>query len=352
MAFERPTFSDLLQRVENDLSDRLGLGPLLQRSVLIVLARVIAGEDHLLHGHLAFLADQVVPDRADSSNLERWANLFGVFRKAATFSAGAATFTGTAATLIPTGTQLRRVDGRTFETTADGTVGGGGSISVAVQAVLAGELGDTAATTGLSLVSPIAGIDSTATVDSGGLTGGSDAETDEDLLERFRTRVQSSESIGTASAYELFALEVAEVTRAWTLPMHFGDGTVGLTFVVDDDPAGPIPSSAKVAEVQAYLDDGRTPVTATLTVFAPATQALDPEIQLLPDSAAIRESVEAALEDLILEEAEPGGTLPISKIREAISTAAGEEDHVLVSPVANVTTPGGTILVLGTITWS
>ncbi len=351
MAFERPTFTELRERVEADISDRLNVGPLLARSVLIVLARVIAGEDHLLHGHLASLADQVVPDRADSANLERWANLYGVFRKPAEFATGSITFTGTNGTVIPQGTQTRRVDGTQFETTVGATVTAGVAL-ITVQALVAGDAGDTPATTELSLVSPIAGIDSAAIVDSNGLAGGAETESNEDLLTRFRAKARSSDSIGTKSSYELFALEVSEVTRAFALGGHFGAGTVGLTFTIDNDPAGPIPGVGKVAEVQAYLDDGRTPITATLTVFAPAAAPLDPEIQLIPDTASIRESVTAALADLIFDEAEPGGTLLLSRIREAISTAAGEEDHVLVSPTANVTTAAGTLTTLGTITFS
>jgi uncharacterized phage protein gp47/JayE len=45
------------------------------------------------------------------------------------------------------------------------------------------------------------------------------------------------------------------------------------------------------------------------------------------------------------------GTLLISRMREAISIAAGEFDHVLISPTANVSVTAGNIITMGTVTW-
>jgi uncharacterized phage protein gp47/JayE len=67
---------------------------------------------------------------------------------------------------------------------------------------------------------------------------------------------------------------------------------------------------------------------------------------------AVREQVAAELSDLLRREAEPGGTILISHIREAISTAVGEVDHVVVSPVANVAHAPHEMPVTGEITWS
>jgi uncharacterized phage protein gp47/JayE len=45
------------------------------------------------------------------------------------------------------------------------------------------------------------------------------------------------------------------------------------------------------------------------------------------------------------------GILELSKINEAISLAADEDDHVLVSPNADVVPTQGEILTLGTVTF-
>ena len=59
----------------------------------------------------------------------------------------------------------------------------------------------------------------------------------------------------------------------------------------------------------------------------------------------------AELRDLIQREAIPGGTLLISHIREAISVAAGEQEHVLSSPTENQTVPSYQVITFGGPTW-
>ena len=64
------------------------------------------------------------------------------------------------------------------------------------------------------------------------------------------------------------------------------------------------------------------------------------------------DAVEAELADLIRRESEPGGTLLVSHIREAISTSAGETDHVLTSPTADVVEQATEIATYGMTTFT
>jgi uncharacterized phage protein gp47/JayE len=75
-------------------------------------------------------------------------------------------------------------------------------------------------------------------------------------------------------------------------------------------------------------------------------------IDLAVDTAAIRAAVLAELADFFVREAQPGGTIRISRISAAISAALGEVAHLLVAPAADITLPAGTIAVLGTVTWA
>jgi uncharacterized phage protein gp47/JayE len=72
---------------------------------------------------------------------------------------------------------------------------------------------------------------------------------------------------------------------------------------------------------------------------------------LTADTTAIRAAVSAELTDLFVREGTPAGTILLSHIREAISQAAGETDHILTVPSANVVMGAGAIPVLGTVTW-
>ncbi|RMG49544.1 MAG: baseplate J/gp47 family protein, partial [Gammaproteobacteria bacterium] len=206
----------------------------------------------------------------------------------------------------------------------------------------------------LSLVSPIAGVDSSATVATGGLTGGADQETDDALRDRLRARVQNPPHGGARKDYEAWALEVEGVTRAWVFPHWTGAGTVGVFFVRDDD-ASIIPDAAEVQAVQDHIDALR-PVTAAVTCYAPTAVPIDMTIQLSPNTTAVQSAVQAELQDLFRREAnvEDGngsGTLLISHIREAISRAEGEVDHVLVTPSADITLSPGEMAILGNLTF-
>lgn len=350
MPFQRPTLNEIIERTFSDLTSRLSLkGALLRRSVVGVLARVLAGASHMLHGHLDWIAKQAIPDTADEW-LPRWASIWGISRKAAEFSEGEVTFSGTVnGTAIPAGTVLRRSDDIEYQTTADATLSAGAA-TAPVQAVTAGSVGNADSGAVLTIVNPIANVNSDATVAAGGITNGTDVESDDSLRARMLARIQQPPHGGADFDYEAWALEVPGVTRVWVYPLHLGPGTVGITFVRDgDDPI--IPDETEVEAVQEYIDE-RRPVTADAVVFAPVAEELDFEISITPATEAVKAAIQAELADLIEREAEPGGTLYLSRINEAISIAAGEFDHTLVSPTADVVYETGHLATMGEITWS
>lgn len=350
MAFQRPTLAQLVERIQQDCVSRLALvGGVLRRSVVAVLSRVFAGAVHELHGFLEFLSRQVFPDTSELEFLERQGALYGITRKAATFAEGNVTFTGSNGTLIPSATLLQRSDGLRYATQADATIAAG-TATAAVEAETAGEDSNADAGVSLSLVSPIIGVGSTATVAAGGLTLGSDQESDDDLRTRVLERLQFAPHGGAAKDYVAWAKEVAGVTRAWVYAGELGAGTVTVRFVRDDD-ASIIPDAGEVEAVQDYIEE-RRPVTAQVTVVAPTAVPLDFEIEITPDTTATRAAVEAELRDLLArDEIQPGGTILLSQIITSIGIADGVTDFVLNDPPANVTHTTGQMPTMGTITW-
>ncbi len=349
MAFQRPALTDIIQRVLADMSRFVGVaGAVLRRSVVGILGRALAGASHELHGRLDYIASQVIPDTAEEDQLQRWANIWGVQRKPAEYAGGSVTFTGVAGSTVPQGTILQRQDGVLFATSADLYLALGTG-TVAVLAMEAGAAGNTDAGVTLSLQQPVSGVQSAATVAVGGIDSGSDAESDDELRARLLDRIRQPPHGGAAFDYVKWAREVAGVTRAWVYPMEMGAGTVTVRFVRDNDD-DLIPGTSEVDEVYAYIEQ-RRPVTAELFVVAPIAVDLDLTIQVNPDTPAVRAAITAELADMIRREAVPGGTILISHIREAVSIAAGEFDHVVTSPTANVTHTTGEMAVLGTITF-
>lgn len=348
MPFNRPTPADILQRLEVELNAAFpGADAKLRNSVEAVLARMVAMAAHEMFGFLDWLADQILPDTAESEFLGRHGSLWNILRKAAGAAEGTIVFTGTNGNVIPAGSILRRADDIEYSLDADVTIAGGTGTG-AVTCLTAGATGNAAPGVKLNLISPVAGITSQTTVTL--ISGGVDVETDAELRIRIIARIQQPPQGGAAYDYEAWALEVPGVTRAWTYPMQYGLGTVGVTFVMDNKVGTIIPSGDEVDDVQEHIDTVR-PVTADVTVFAPTAVPVNFTINISPNTLAVKTAIQAEIADFFRREAFPGCELFLSRLNEAISTAAGEFDHVLVAPAANVENDFGEIPTIGTYTW-
>lgn len=353
MTFARPTLAELIARAETETAARLGLGTLLERSVLKVLARVWAGGLHGLYGYLDWVSRQVVPLTADAEVLERWADLFGLERRPASAAVGPVTFAGTSGVAVLLGTVVQRADGRRFVVTTAGVLAAG-VVTLPVTAELAGLEGNTAEATTLALATPIVGVTG-ATVAAGGLVNGLDEETDQGLRDRLQAFASAPPQGGSVADYDAWAKEVPGVTRVFVLEHGLGLGTVLVLFAVDDDPAGPIPSPAQVAAVQARLTDetrrDSRPVCAAVTTAAPVEQLVPITVALVPNTLPVQEAVIEALEGMLIREGRPGGTISHAKFVEAIATAAGEQDHTLTIPAGDVLIGPTSIPVLDAVTF-
>ncbi|OQB05767.1 MAG: Baseplate J-like protein [bacterium ADurb.Bin212] len=350
MAFARPTLQQLVERIESDFKTRLNNdSSFLRRAWVFVLSRVLAGAFHLQYGYLDWIFRQAFTDTSDEENLLRDGSIFGVVRKPAEFATGEITFTGANGTAIPQGTEVQRSDGLIF-VTQNNVVIAGGTINDEVVAQTSGASGNTETGNQMQLVSPITGVDNTVTVVTPGLSGGVDIEDIEDYRQRVLARKRQPPQGGTENDYKTWALEVSGVTRAWAYENYLGLGTVGVTFVRDDDTPSIIPDAGEVTTVFDYIE-ARRPLTSDVTVFAPIALPLNFTIEVIPDTTEVRAAVTQELKDLLLREASPGAVLPLTHIAEAISIATGESDHDLTVPSANVTPAAGELLTFGTITW-
>lgn len=365
MPFNRPSLADIERDLQADVQSRLpGTDPRLRRSYLGAIARGISGALHELWGYLAWIARQIFATSADEENVVLQAAEWGIERIAAVAASGSLTVTGTVGADVPAGTVWKSPDGREYASDAAAVIGAGGSVDIDVEAVVAGAAGNAASGTAVSLVSPLAGIVSAATAATA-LAGGADIETVDALRARLLFRKRNPPKGGATPDYRRWADAASSLDhRVWVAPlgvMQTGDtpvlGTVTVYYAPDSvalDASGnwvDADISGLIDAVDAYIE-ARRPATADVTVRAPDTQRVDFTIDTIsPDTAAVRAAIEAELADLIQRETEPGGTLLISRIREAISTAEGESDHSLTSPAANVVAPQHTILVMGDVSW-
>lgn len=345
MAFDRPTLRELITQMTTDAEREAGAKQLRQ-SNLRVLPKVFAYACHALYGFITWILKQLFADTAEAQYLERQASIQGIYRRAASKATGTLTVSYTEGATLPIGTIFMADDQTRYETTAEPEVG---SYTVPVQCLEVGTIGNREEGQTYTLVSPVTGVDAEAVGSE--MAGGAEAESDESLRERLLYRLRNPPRGGTATDYVAWAKEVPGVTRAWCFPKEQGIGTVVVRFATDELTDDGVPTAGMVQIVADHIAES-APVTAATTVVAPVAKPVDFRIKdLIPDSESVRAQVEAELKSLFVREATPGEALLISHIRQAISSAAGEEDFELLEPTADVPADSTQLLVVGEVTY-
>lgn len=354
MPFTTPLLPDIRAELLRDLQNLQPDADVAVDSDNHVRATVVASAIEGLYQHQQWIVRQIFPDTSDTEQLDRHAQLHGITRKAAAAATGSITFSGTPGSAIGVGVEAKTADGLAFVTTASGSVGGGGTVSLAAQAVLPGAAGNVAASTALTLASPPAGVASAATVVS--MTGGVDTEADIALLARLLGVLRNPPAGGNAYDYRRWALEVAGVESAFVYPLRRGIGTVDVVVVAA---GSALPSAQLVGDVQDYIDDRRPVACKNFLALAPTQLAVSVTVQVSLTAGATLLGVTALIEAALAEYfngLNPGETAVKSRIEALVSDLSGVSDRVVALPGANVVPTVNTSLVewcrLGTVSVS
>lgn len=353
MAFSIPTLNDNRQQIAADIEAHLpGTEARTRRSTLGVLAFALAGAVQGLHAHIDHRHRNMLPDElADAEGVERWARRFKLWYRAATPASGLVTISGTPGATLQAGTTLQFTQDQLY-TTRDSLTLSASSGQVEVDAVTAGSSGNLPAGARLTLISPVAGIQSAAIVGADGLAGGTDQEGLDGLRDRVHRRMAEPPQGGSLADYETWALEShTAITRAWATEHEQGAGSV-VVRVVCDNQGSPIPSADVLEACDAYIGERRPAGRRSVYVLPPVAVPVQYQIQAVPNTAPVRAAIEAELRDLHRREAAPGATLPLSHIREAVSIAPGETDNQVLQPTADLIHGVGEMATFGGITWA
>lgn len=343
MAFQRPTVKEIIERIRNDAESRYG-SKVPRRSLLSVFSMVLvcAGAVHSLYGYIEYISRQIFADSAEGKYLERRASEYGIYRRKATQAEGEVTFSGSET--IPAGTLLKSENEISYETTGPADQAGVAKI----QAVEAGTSGNLPTGSTLTLVSPLAGIETEAV--AGEISGGTDEEDDESLRGWLLYRMRNPPKAATKTDYVAWAKEVSGVTRAWCYPLELGPGHVSVRFMTDGLTENGIPTDILVQRVKEHIET-LMPVTTILQVLAPVPKKLDVTVDIIPETPIIRTKVESALKEIIRSEAEPGGRVLYSSLDRAVGSVEEITSYRLISPTDDVTAGTGEILIPGEVTF-
>lgn len=396
MPYPRPKLSALNIQAAADITAALppGAAPLLRFNNLGILGKVMARFVNGLYGRLDWIARQATPWTVDDPDYAAaWGALRGVNRKPSVAAHGSILAIGTAGTIIPAGTTFVRGDSLNFVTTAAAVIGsyntpfpsdpGGGvfvggvvlddSTEAALCPVVAsspGAIGNTAAGAGFSLLSPIAGANTQATLLTP-IIGGLDVETLEAFRARYLQRYAAPPQAGSRDDYPAWALTLPQVTRAWVRPGEAGSGAiyvyvmldvqnaagggfpVGTDGVATQEARGPHATGDQLAVADVILPV--QPAEALVYVCAPLAYPVNITISGMP--LGKQPLVEPAIRALFAAEATPGGVylssgatagvMPLQRVWSAIFAATNHAAFQITSPTSDITMATGRLSTLG-----
>jgi uncharacterized phage protein gp47/JayE len=353
MPWQTPTLRTVREMVRNDVTAALSGAVLVANSVLRVMSDTMAGLAHLVLRYIDWLALQLLPDTAETEWLDRHGNIWLVNadgttgRKVATFAEGSAMATGQSGFLIPAATQMSAlgVDYATLEDVTIGIV----PTPVSLRALTAGSVGNLDEGSAVAFSTPIAGVDSNATIID--MEGGSDTETDDELRARILFRIRNPPMGGSQSDYILWALSCPGVTRAWAAPEQ-GLGTMTVRFMMDDlrsaDRGLPTPNDC--VNVFNFIDPLRPVTVKDFFVQAPVPYYYSIIISnLSQDTPDVRIRIQQSIEAMEFEKSAPGQTMYRTWVEEAIASTIGVNYFELTFDTTVMPAPGympflGTIL--------
>jgi uncharacterized phage protein gp47/JayE len=237
------------------------------------------------------IADDAFPQSARRDALERHLDLHldrGFIQP--TNASGNVVVTGSTGSSVSAGTTFEYdPNGNQYIATSGVSLGSATAALVPIRSVNTGQVQNLLTGAELSLSSPPAGIDSTATA-SGNIADGRDVETSEQAAAAILRQVQTPQAGGKVADYETFAENADDsVTSVSVVRFAFGFGTVAVvitsgttdidTAIDNGDAIVRIPSSSLIETVQSYVES-QAPITDCPSVIAPASVPLDVSVNV------------------------------------------------------------------------
>ncbi|MBD9445752.1 MULTISPECIES: baseplate J/gp47 family protein [unclassified Rhizobium] len=360
MAWQIRSLPDASARVRGAFRKYMpGTDSALLNNFVTVLGKVLAGMAHEFELRMAWLAKQMFLSSATSEQfIIQLCSDVGIYRKAASKATGlSVTGTGLPEATYPAG--IRFISGsNTYLSSNPATADTLGNVSFPVVSETVGATANRDAGGLLALADPVLypELSTIWTVGDAGIGGGADVESIEEMKARGLYRKQNPPGGGKLTDYEDVVLSVPGVLKAWAFRDPYAPGFLVVLFLFKGRP-NLIPTAGDVLVVQSAIDAKRLIRIDDSVAAAPVAFPIDITINgLRSDTADVRAAIAAGLTDMLYDRGRPGiagdtFTLSLSWIEEAISTATGEDRHVLAWPLDDVTLTNGKYPVLGAITY-
>jgi len=316
MSFRRDSLIALTNRIYANYSSLFRpLDRTPRHSLLKVFAAVDAGIYHQLLGDLDFLSMQIFPDTAEGEFLrQHWSAQVPPLH--ATAASGDVDMTGLAGRLIPAGILFTSSSGERYYNEAASRLDSEGRAVVTIKAQEPGSQANLAPGETLSIVSAIpAGVDSAVTVRGGGISGGADAETDEEYLARVMAWLRNPARYGKPGDFADWAVDSSpEVSSAWEFK-NFGPLGALLIQVINGNQHDGVSAVGGLDIVRNYISQHAPPIL--FTVRSPLLVPMTPSASLPPreDLLANRALAESRMRTWLQVAAKPGAQITAGALR-------------------------------------
>ncbi len=291
-----PTTKELKNQIIADIEGKLGITvPWLPKNFIRKLAKALAGIQTLAYRFGLWCYKQIFAATADDEALIKGGAQYGLTRSPAVRAKHTAQATGTDDTQIPGGTLWIGDDNGLVYQQKETVVITVGVAEITNECLAAGDAGNLLVDDTLTIASPLAGINDTATV-TGTITIGEDQESVESFRNQVMQREKNKPQGAAAPDYIGWALEVAGIAEAFAFRPTPGFVNV-YPLTDDEDPANRVPSSAKLTEIEDYLSETkRKPFGATVSALAMTELNFDVDIaDLSPNDATTKANILAAI---------------------------------------------------------
>lgn len=255
--FETETFEVILARMLAKFPDTLDKR---QGSVIYDLLAPKAAELAQAYAQMDNVLNLGFASTTTGELLERRVAEQGITRKPAVQAEGNVVLTGPVDTVVPQGTRLATDESELYFTTqSDVTLTNGTATVLAVA-----EVGGTSGNVGIGLITMVIGdlVGIVSVTNAEPFSGGLDAETDEELYERYMEKVQSPVTSGNKYQYIMWAKSVPGISDAKVYPLWDGPGTVKVVVINSEKRT---PSDSALEDVATYIDEQK-PLLAEVTV--------------------------------------------------------------------------------------
>jgi uncharacterized phage protein gp47/JayE len=267
-------------------------------------------------------------------------NVYALTRTLATTTQGVVTFTAASGvgpySLLAGDRTVATASGLQFVTTSGGTLTGGGTLQVTVEAASPGAAYNVGNATITQLLTPLAGVTVNNPDPGGGswvTSYGTDTESDSSLVQRCKDRWPSMGVGATKEAYDAWARAASSsITRTNPYP---DASTPGQVDVVVAGPSGPV-AGGVVTLAQNYIN-ARLPLGITAVVVSASAHVVTVAATVYVQAAYLvlaQQQCPANVETLIAE-TDLGGAVYPSELITALSSPTGVTRVVLTSPAGD-----------------